>query len=512
MRTQQMRLGRWLMGLLTLLVGLILLRPISAHAATVTVNGLGETTVTVTDTTGKTLPATTAFDKWINYLATYNWSLPNGVPIANGDTAIVTLPSSLAASDDLNVDLINQDHQSVGTFVISAGALSGLITFNDLLSQDNTNRTGTLSFYVKGTTGSNNTTNTWLINKIGWIAARDGHEVPTLLTWNVAFNSGSLNLGTATINDTMGPNQTYVPGSVQVATGAYDAQGNFVADGGTLTPTVTVAGNQLTFDFSNVKTAVNMTYQVTPTVTGSSQVWTNTAVLNGSQTSAQIAWGGTGTSNGATDPTINGSSSSSSSNASVSSSSVSSSSASSSSASSSSVSSSSASNRPATDASDVTSSTSSPAVTSSVVSGDTAAVQTTSSTAGRSKAALAHRPQAATAASRATTTTQVPVKKAPTKATVAGTSDRLPQTRRSDHRTVAVRQSESHLWSTTIMTSRARHVAPVTQPKTVNHAPVYVTNRLPQTNEGRLTAYGLSLVGIGLLFGLGWYVVKHHSK
>ena len=285
--------------------------PTVIHAATITATGLQSSDATVTDTTGKSVTAN--FSKWENYQVSYNWAIADGTKIAAGDTATVTLPKGLVASSDLSVALVNKNQKTVGTFAIQSGATSGTITFNDELSSTAINRMGTLAFYTQGTTGSTNVKNDWPINKIGWIAARDANGTPSQLTWNVVFNAASQNVGNVTISDTLGPNQTYVAGSVSATDGAYDANGNFVSDGKQAIPSVTVNGSQLTFTFSGVDTAVNMTYNAKPQITGTSQTWTNGAAISGGitgQVSAQIAWGGNGTGDGdaattATQPATN---------------------------------------------------------------------------------------------------------------------------------------------------------------------------------------------------------------
>lgn len=238
----------------------------------------------------------TAFNKWENYEVSYHWSLPDDVSIANQTTS-VTLPTGLVAADDTTVPLTNQTGQIIGQFTIKVGATTGTLNFT-AAAEDAVDRKGTLTLFTKGTTDNETTDNNWTVNKIGWIANKDDAGNPTTLLWNVAFNAGSENLGRITITDALGPNQTYVPGSVTAATGAYDAAGSFVADGGHLTPTVTQNGQTLTFAFSGVTTAVDMTYQSVPRVSPGSQTWTNTASANGQTVTASIPFGGNGSGTG----------------------------------------------------------------------------------------------------------------------------------------------------------------------------------------------------------------------
>lgn len=271
--------------------------PVVGQAAAVSVTGLQNSDATVTDTTGKSVSGD--FSGWENYQVNYHWSLATGTPVANGDTATVTLPNGLTADSTLNLPLKDQTGQTIGTFTIQGGAATGTITFNGQSTTDST-LAGTLAVYSRGTSKVMDTQNNWTINKIGWIANSAADGQPTLLTWNVAFNAASKPLGDVTITDDLGSNQTYVPGSVIATEGAYDSTGAFVGNGQQITPVVTKNGNQLTFLFQNVDTAVNMTYNATPTVTGTGQVWSNTSAISDGATgyvSAQVAWGGTGSAN-----------------------------------------------------------------------------------------------------------------------------------------------------------------------------------------------------------------------
>ncbi|WP_304056934.1 LPXTG cell wall anchor domain-containing protein [Levilactobacillus namurensis] len=271
--------------------------PVVGQAAAVSVTGLQNSDATVTDTTGKSVSGD--FSGWENYQVNYHWSLATGTPVANGDTATVTLPNGLTADSTLNLPLKDQTGQTIGTFTIQGGATTGTITFNGQSATDST-LAGTLAVYSRGTSKVMDTQNNWTINKIGWIANSTADGQPTLLTWNVAFNAASKPLGDVTITDDLGSNQAYVPGSVIATEGAYDSTGAFVGNGQQITPVVTSNGNQLTFLFQNVDTAVNMTYNATPTVTGTGQVWANTSAISGGATgnvSAQVAWGGTGSAN-----------------------------------------------------------------------------------------------------------------------------------------------------------------------------------------------------------------------
>lgn len=292
---------KWLsavfIGLSFLVAGLIFAStPVVAQAATVPATGLTAGSATIKDTSGHDVTNQGTFSKWQGYEVSYNWAVPDGISVKDGTTT-VELPEGIVLYNDLSVPLKDDLGNVVGTFTLKAGERTGTITFNGV-GEHLSNRHGTLTFYAKGTTGSNNVNNNWMLNKIGWIAEKDANGNPTKLTWNVAFNAAGNNLGAFQLTDTLGSDQTYIPGSVDASAGSYDDTGAFQANGTKLQPTVTQNGQQLTFDFPNVDTAVDMRYQVAVTSTGNSQIWKNTATGGGSTVTNTVTWGGSGTGTG----------------------------------------------------------------------------------------------------------------------------------------------------------------------------------------------------------------------
>ncbi|MFB9770299.1 SpaA isopeptide-forming pilin-related protein [Lactiplantibacillus modestisalitolerans] len=285
-----------LLGLLTVIATVFALGSV-ARADEIPALGLTGSDATVTDRYGHVITDTNTLSKWEDYTVQYNWSIRDGQPIADGDTTTVTLPNGAVAPVNLSFPLKDNNGRVVGTFAIQAGQTTGTITFNDALSQTGTNRTGTLQFFAKGTV-DNDVHFDWSINKIGWIGDYDANGLPSTLAWNVAFNPTGQNLGTVTVTDTLGPNQTFIPGSVVAQTGSYNDVGNFIQSG-TTTPTVAVNGNQITFTFHDITTAVNMVYNVQlANVTENSNNWTNSASMNGVTISSNVSYGGDGTGNG----------------------------------------------------------------------------------------------------------------------------------------------------------------------------------------------------------------------
>lgn len=282
------------LGVLILLLILTMNR--LAQADEVPVSGLTGSEAVVTDHNGTVIKDTSTLSKWEAYTVSYQWSIRNGQPISAGDTAQVELPNGAVAEHDLSFDLKDDSGQVVGTFTIKAGETTGTIMFNDYLAGVGTHRYGTLTFFAKGTVDQGSHSG-WVINKNGWVGDySDGR--PSKLVWNIAFNPDNKDLGTVVVEDTLSTNQTYLPGTLVAKTGHYDAAGNFTSTG-TTTPQVAVNGSHLTFTFSNIQTAVDMTYMTELTnVSSGANAWENSATLDGTTVGGKVSWGGSGTGTG----------------------------------------------------------------------------------------------------------------------------------------------------------------------------------------------------------------------
>ena len=276
----------------------------SAKAAVVPITGNTAADATMSYTTGGTASPTDTIYDWQGVNINYNFSIADGIPINAGDTADFTLPGNVLAKNNLSFEVKTNTGVVIGTFNIAKGASTGTLTFNDNASQANLNRSGTLTITGMGSTVTDTNPNDFILNKNGWIPdQKDLTGSPTTLTWNVAFNNPASNLTNVKIVDTLGPNQTYVNGSVQANTGYY-LNGQFISTG-TIEPTsVLIKNQQIIFVFGNVNQTVNMTYQVTVPAADANQVnsWDNNVTLQSSQVtedaSHTINWGGAGTGNG----------------------------------------------------------------------------------------------------------------------------------------------------------------------------------------------------------------------
>lgn len=269
----------------------------TSKAATVPVAGLTADQAQITDQSNNPVTDSTSMYNWETYQLTYNWSVASNQAISAGDTATVYLPTNVAPTSNLNIPILDSSGNSLGNFTIDKGAKTGTMTFSKAIAASTTAQTGSFSFYVNGINTDANNPDQFVVNKYGWLSGLTNNTVPTSLTWNIAFNSSGDNLTNVILTDTLGPNQTYVPGSVQANNGYY-LNGQFMIQG-TLDPKVDVNGNQITFNFDNVSSAVNMIYlvKVSPNPNEANS-WNNSVTLKSDQVSGTsshtIEYGGSG--------------------------------------------------------------------------------------------------------------------------------------------------------------------------------------------------------------------------
>ncbi|MCT3573752.1 LPXTG cell wall anchor domain-containing protein [Levilactobacillus brevis] len=197
----------------------------------------------------------TKLEEGQNYRLTYTWSIDDDVMVTDGDTASVTLPTTAAHGYvSFPVKTKTLPTTTVGNFDLQNDKSSaGIITFNNELASTNVGRSGEMIFQITGTSDStnDNSGSTPIITKNGWVTSYNSDGIPEEVVWNIAFNSENKDLGTVTLTDDIGGNQTYV-GPVS----ATDAAGK------TVTPTVTVNGSEVTMVFKNVTSEISLTYPV----------------------------------------------------------------------------------------------------------------------------------------------------------------------------------------------------------------------------------------------------------
>jgi len=245
-----------------------------ATQAKLVVKGMSASDAVVTDSEGNKYSATDVLSLYSNYIATYHWSIDDGVPVKAGDQATLTLPKNIVfTAGTTAVQVTNAAGQSIGTFSADVGTQTGTLTFNDYFELNNvSSRQGTLTFHVNGTSTTAGDS-TAKINKIGWWLS-GGKSIE----WQVVANLGSEAWNNATVIDQLGQYQThnseitfesgsYVKGVFVKAQrlGTYDFKtGVFTPEEGVSATAVTVVmdGNQMTIKLGNITTAINIFYSV----------------------------------------------------------------------------------------------------------------------------------------------------------------------------------------------------------------------------------------------------------
>jgi LPXTG-motif cell wall-anchored protein len=263
----------------------------TAHAKEISVSGLDANSAQVYDKNGQLMPPSSLLNTTTSYQVTYNWQIPDSEVLNAGDTVTVGIPANVKVQNNVSFPVVDADGATIGTFTYKAGDPTGTITFNDRISGLQ-NRHGTLTINANGNSTISGDERS--IAKSGSIFTSDEAGSPTTLFWHITVQPG--NNPTIVITDTLGPNQTFLPDTVQ----AYlvNVVNGMEVPGRTVTPTVAVDGNIITFSFTNVTSKLVLNYRTKPENVdpAAGNVWHNTASLNGLDVAADadIVFGGNG--------------------------------------------------------------------------------------------------------------------------------------------------------------------------------------------------------------------------
>ncbi|USJ85426.1 MSCRAMM family protein [Lactiplantibacillus pentosus] len=263
----------------------------TAHAKEISVSGLDANSAQVYDKNGQLMPPSSLLNTTTSYQVTYNWQIPDSEVLNAGDTVTVGIPANVKVQNNVSFPVVDPDGVTIGTFTYKAGDPTGTITFNDRLSGLQ-NRHGTLTINANGNSTISGDERS--IAKSGSIFTSDEAGSPTTLFWHITVQPG--NNPTIVITDTLGQNQTFLPDTVQ----AYlvNVVNGMEVPGRTVTPTVAVDGNIITFSFTNVTSKLVLNYRTKPENVdpAAGNVWHNTASLNGLDVAADadIVFGGNG--------------------------------------------------------------------------------------------------------------------------------------------------------------------------------------------------------------------------
>lgn len=283
-----------LLALIAALLATMMLTSRQAKAATITINGLDANDAKITDIAGNDLEPGAELDKYTSYKVNYDWSIPDGVKINNGDTATFAIPDNVAITSDTFFPITDEFGTTIGEVTIKQGEKTGTIVFNDALAATSAGRHGTLYYFANGTVDNNTNNNHWYINKVGTLVPTTIRLEQKQIRWNIALNIADMNLKDVVVTDTLGPNQTFVPGSVVVNR---MQNGNYL---GSITPEVTVNGNVITMNLGDVDDYLDIYY--TTTTNGNNDYYQNSVfveidgVTHSASDDVAVGGGGTGTS------------------------------------------------------------------------------------------------------------------------------------------------------------------------------------------------------------------------
>ena len=283
----------------------VLIFPLKALAANVSITGNGAADATVTTSGGENVTNNNDLNRYENYKVSYHWTLAPGSKVNDGDTASFTLPNNVQVLNDTTFDVTLDDGTVIGQFNIKEGEKVGTLTFNDYLSQHPmTNVSGHLSFWGNGT--QNQSTEMPEINKVGWV---NDQGKPT---WSVLYNPKGEERDNVIIEDTLEGKQTLDKDSIKIEYGTMQ-NGVFVADSQQPEGT-TLDTNEKGFKLSIPKLdkTVRITYTSTPENTQfdlDNKVVATSDQLTMVQNDASITVGGSGDVTGTTESTTTSSSS-----------------------------------------------------------------------------------------------------------------------------------------------------------------------------------------------------------
>lgn len=286
---------------------------VKAYASQITtITGLSGSDATVTNSQGQKVdPSKIVGDGYTGYNISYNWLIPDGTDVSNGDTATVTLPAGMKTNSATTGNVYDSKGQVVGTIKFDRGVTTGTITFNNPL-HGLYGKKGTLTVTAvkESNSSGSNTTPTWEINKTGWID-KDSEQngVPTKIYWDVVVNPSGDSLKDVKVTDTIGSGQSYIDGSATFHTVSYSSTGESQRTGDFSGAAANASGNSVTFDLGDIDQPVEIEYetQITSINKDAGNIWDNKAAVTANTSfgpntkttdTATVNWGTGGTATG----------------------------------------------------------------------------------------------------------------------------------------------------------------------------------------------------------------------
>ncbi|WP_423364391.1 SpaA isopeptide-forming pilin-related protein [Mycoplasma sp. P36-A1] len=250
-----------------------------------------------------------SFGQYDTMNAHYEFSIPDNVQIKAGDKMTIDLPKELTLSTDLKFELTDGAGNPIGHATVDKTTGKVTIVFTDYYETHPDNKNGSFNITTQwnqenievgtdnpidwGTGGSSNIhidggegpSVDEKLYKWGSVDAND----PSIIHWVVRVNFASEEIQDAVYTDTLGPNQTLIPGTYagyHVASwnsdgtpnaGAYLTQGQFT----------TISDTEFSVELGNLKDCVYITYDAQSTDDGASSEYTNAGKLVGTDYETQ---------------------------------------------------------------------------------------------------------------------------------------------------------------------------------------------------------------------------------
>ncbi|WP_225428636.1 collagen binding domain-containing protein, partial [Dellaglioa algida] len=294
-------MGKMLKRIMVSLMGFFIIAVVAEN--NVQASDVGDRYVTNAELQDGNGDAQTSFDQYDNMQAHYEFTIPANSGVKAGDQMTVDLPKQLVLNKSVSFDIVNTEGVVIGKAVADKTTGKLTVTFTDYVETHNkSDITGKMSVWVSWNhdliSSGSSVPIDWGVAGETTINVNDGEGLPdknealykwgsvdpadpTLIHWTVRLNYTLKNIKNAVYTDTLGKNQTLVPGSVDAAHGYYTQN--------TFNKTLAVPASQIvengqtgfTITLGDLDDTVLMNYDARATDGGASTTYGNSGVLTG---------------------------------------------------------------------------------------------------------------------------------------------------------------------------------------------------------------------------------------